>query len=54
MKNNVNDAYKFLQIAHTTAMCFGLPYSRRKIKHINEYEENFENIAGIHRLKNFT
>lgn len=51
MKNKNNDAYKFLKIAHTTAMCFGFPYSRRKIEKINEYEENLGNIAGIVRFQ---
>lgn len=40
MKINDYHSYKYLRLAHVTAMIFGFPYNRRKVKESNEYGEN--------------
>lgn len=47
--NNNYDSYEFLKLAHVATMCFGLPYTRRKIKESSQNEENAATAAG----KNF-
>jgi len=37
------DSYHYLRLAHISATCFGLPYTRRKIKRNIKYDEN---VAG--------
>lgn len=52
MKNNNCDSYKYLRLAHVSALFFGFPYTRRKIKKSTQYEGNAENIAGNHLVFN--
>lgn len=47
METNDYGSYKYLRPGHVTAMCFGFPYNRRKIKKSNEYGENSKkNLTG--------
>ncbi|KAL5239999.1 hypothetical protein ACI65C_007409 [Semiaphis heraclei] len=50
MKINNSDSYKYLRLTHVIAICFGLPYTRRKIKDgIDPKNENVGHLAGRYR-----
>lgn len=41
------ESYKYIQLAHMAAICFGFPYNRMKIKESNECKDNSgKDIAG--------
>lgn len=40
------DSYHYLRLAHVSAICFGFPYTRRKIEENVECGKNAENVAG--------
>lgn len=46
MKTDKSNSYKYLQISHTLAICFGLPYTRRKMKETYDHKKNQEDEAG--------
>lgn len=40
-----DDSYEFMQLTHMTAICFGLPYSRRPINEGDDCKAD-SNVAG--------
>lgn len=51
MKINNSDSYKYLRLTHVIAICFGLPYTRRKIKDgIDPKNENVGHLAGRYTI----
>jgi len=52
MKINNSDSYKYLRLTHVIAICFGLPYTRRKIKEGIEPNENVGHLAGRYLYNN--
>lgn len=44
---NNYDSYKYLRLAHVTALCFGLPYTRRKIKENFDPDKHIGTLSGI-------
>lgn len=46
MSTDNSDSYKYLRYAHMAAVCFGLPYTRKKIKKNCDRHENTDDLAG--------
>lgn len=50
MKSNNSESYKYLRLTHVIAICFGLPYTRRKIKEDSNPDENLGHLAGRYTI----